>query len=81
MRCVPGYTETDMVKSADREYHAKTGRTAEEAVAELTAHNPQKRLIQPAGSGECGGVAVPAGQRSDHRTSDRRGRRRGDVRF
>ncbi len=44
----PGYTETDMVKNAISNITAKTGRSAEEAVAELTSHNPQKRLIQPA---------------------------------
>lgn len=44
----PGYTETDMVKSAISNISAKTGRSADEAVAELTSHNPQKRLIQPA---------------------------------
>jgi NAD(P)-dependent dehydrogenase (short-subunit alcohol dehydrogenase family) len=44
----PGYTETDMVKNAISNITAKTGRSANEAVAELTSHNPQKRLIQPA---------------------------------
>ncbi|HXN65806.1 MAG TPA: SDR family NAD(P)-dependent oxidoreductase [Candidatus Acidoferrales bacterium] len=44
----PGYTETDMVKNAISNITSKTGRSAEEAVAELTSHNPQKRLIQPA---------------------------------
>lgn len=43
----PGYTETDIVKEAIENIVAKTGRTAEEAMAELTARNPQGRLIQP----------------------------------
>lgn len=43
----PGYTETDIVKEAIDNIVAKTGRTADEAMAELTARNPQKRLIQP----------------------------------
>ena len=43
----PGFTETDMVTNAVANIVAKTGRTAEQAMAELLAHNPQKRLIQP----------------------------------
>lgn len=43
----PGYTETDMVTSAVANITAKTGRTATEAVAELVARNPQKRLVKP----------------------------------
>jgi len=43
----PGYTETDMVKDALSTIIAKTGRTAEEALAELTTRNPQGRLVQP----------------------------------
>jgi NAD(P)-dependent dehydrogenase (short-subunit alcohol dehydrogenase family) len=44
----PGYTETDMVTNAVANIRAKTGRTADEAMADLLARNPQKRLIQPA---------------------------------
>jgi NAD(P)-dependent dehydrogenase (short-subunit alcohol dehydrogenase family) len=43
----PGYTETDMVKEAVDNIVAKTGRTRDQALAELVAHNPQRRLIQP----------------------------------
>jgi NAD(P)-dependent dehydrogenase (short-subunit alcohol dehydrogenase family) len=43
----PGYTETDMVKTSVSNIVAKTGRTPEQALAGLTARNPQKRLIQP----------------------------------
>jgi NAD(P)-dependent dehydrogenase (short-subunit alcohol dehydrogenase family) len=43
----PGYTDTDMVKETIANIVAKTGRTAEQALAELTAKNPQKRLIKP----------------------------------
>ncbi|MFZ6767084.1 SDR family NAD(P)-dependent oxidoreductase [Undibacterium sp. Di26W] len=43
----PGYTETDIVKDAIANIVAKTGRTAEQAKAELAAGNPQKRLVQP----------------------------------
>jgi NAD(P)-dependent dehydrogenase (short-subunit alcohol dehydrogenase family) len=43
----PGYTDTDMVKDAVANIVAKTGRTPDQALAELTARNPQKRLIQP----------------------------------
>ncbi|MFZ6640656.1 SDR family NAD(P)-dependent oxidoreductase [Undibacterium sp. TC4M20W] len=43
----PGYTETDIVKEAVANIVAKTGRTEEQAKAELAAGNPQKRLVQP----------------------------------
>lgn len=43
----PGYTETDIVKDAIANIVAKTGRTEEQAKAELAAGNPQKRLVQP----------------------------------
>ncbi len=43
----PGYTESDMVTDAIANITKKTGRTEEEALAELTAGNPQGRLILP----------------------------------
>ena len=43
----PGYTETDIVTNAVDTIVAKTGRTAEQARAELAKANPQGRLIQP----------------------------------
>jgi NAD(P)-dependent dehydrogenase (short-subunit alcohol dehydrogenase family) len=43
----PGYTDTNMVKETVANIVAKTGRTPEQALAELTARNPQKRLIKP----------------------------------
>jgi NAD(P)-dependent dehydrogenase (short-subunit alcohol dehydrogenase family) len=43
----PGYTDTGMVKEAMNTIVAKTGRTPEGALAELTALNPQKRLVRP----------------------------------
>jgi 3-hydroxybutyrate dehydrogenase len=43
----PGYTETDIVREAIANIMAKTGRSEEQARAELAAGNPQKRLIQP----------------------------------
>ncbi|HEY6351623.1 MAG TPA: SDR family NAD(P)-dependent oxidoreductase [Candidatus Angelobacter sp.] len=43
----PGYTETDMLQQAIAGIVSKTGRAAHEARAELSAHNPQKRFIQP----------------------------------
>lgn len=44
----PGYTDTDIVRNTIDNIVAKTGRSAEEALAELTKHNPQGRLIDPA---------------------------------
>jgi NAD(P)-dependent dehydrogenase (short-subunit alcohol dehydrogenase family) len=43
----PGFTETDIVKNAVNNIMAKTGRTEEQARADLAAGNPQQRLIQP----------------------------------
>jgi 3-hydroxybutyrate dehydrogenase len=43
----PGYTETDIVRDAIANIVAKTGRTEAAALADLTAGNPQKRLVQP----------------------------------
>jgi len=43
----PGYTETDIVANAVDTIVAKTGRTPEQAKAELAKANPQGRLIQP----------------------------------
>ena len=43
----PGYTDTDIVADAIGNIVAKTGRTREQAMQELTAHNPQGRLVQP----------------------------------
>src|SRR5471032_766536 len=42
----PGYTETDIVREAIANIVAKTGRSEDEARAELAAGNPQKRLVQ-----------------------------------
>ena len=43
----PGYTDTEMVKETIANIVAKTGRTSQQALAELTSRNPQKRLIKP----------------------------------
>jgi NAD(P)-dependent dehydrogenase (short-subunit alcohol dehydrogenase family) len=43
----PGYTDTEMTRQAVNNIAAKTGRTPEAALAELTAQNPQKRLVTP----------------------------------
>ncbi|MCX7306348.1 MAG: SDR family NAD(P)-dependent oxidoreductase [Hyphomicrobiales bacterium] len=43
----PGYVETDMLEQSVSRIVAKTGRSAEDARAFLTATNPQGRLIQP----------------------------------
>jgi len=44
----PGYTDTDIVKRAVDNIMKKTGRSESEAMATLTATNPQGRLIAPA---------------------------------
>ncbi len=43
----PGFTETDMLGATIDNIVAKTGRTPEQARAELARGNPQNRLIQP----------------------------------
>lgn len=43
----PGYTETDIVKDAVSNIMSKTGRSEEQARAELSQNNPQGRLVQP----------------------------------
>lgn len=43
----PGYTETEMLQRTIDGIVSKTGRTPEQARAELSAFNPQKRIIQP----------------------------------
>lgn len=43
----PSYTETDMVAAAVANIVAKTGRSADDAKAELARRNPQGRLVQP----------------------------------
>jgi NAD(P)-dependent dehydrogenase (short-subunit alcohol dehydrogenase family) len=43
----PGYTDTDVVARTIETITSKTGRSEEDALAELVVHNPQARLIQP----------------------------------
>lgn len=46
--CVcPGFTDTAMATDAVSNITGKTGRSEAEALAELTKHNPQHRLIAP----------------------------------
>lgn len=43
----PGFTDTDIVRESVNNIVAKTGRCGKEAMAELTKHNPEGRLITP----------------------------------
>jgi NAD(P)-dependent dehydrogenase (short-subunit alcohol dehydrogenase family) len=43
----PGYTDTDIVVEAVANIAARTGRSEEQALAELASANPQRRLVQP----------------------------------
>ena len=57
----PGYTETDLVRDTIDNIVAKTGRTEQDARAELAASNPQGRLVQPWEVAETvGWLALPA---------------------
>jgi len=57
----PGYTETDIVAATITNIVTKTGRTREQAIQELVAHNPQGRLIKPEEVAEAvGWLCLPA---------------------
>ena len=43
----PGYTDTDIIRTAVSNIVEKTGRSETEALQEFTRSNPQARLIQP----------------------------------
>jgi NAD(P)-dependent dehydrogenase (short-subunit alcohol dehydrogenase family) len=43
----PGFTDTDLVSESLDLIMNKTGRSREQAVTELTKHNPQGRLVTP----------------------------------
>lgn len=43
----PGFTETDLLEGSVDNIMSKTGRSREQAVAELARHNPQGRLVTP----------------------------------
>jgi 3-hydroxybutyrate dehydrogenase len=44
----PGFTDTDLVAGSIDNIMKKTGRSHEQAAAELARHNPQGRLVTPA---------------------------------
>jgi NAD(P)-dependent dehydrogenase (short-subunit alcohol dehydrogenase family) len=44
----PGFTDTDLIAGSIDNIMKKTGRSHEQAVAELSKHNPQGRLVRPA---------------------------------
>jgi 3-hydroxybutyrate dehydrogenase len=44
----PGFTDTDLVAGSLDTIMKKTGRDRNEAISELTKHNPQARLVTPA---------------------------------
>jgi NAD(P)-dependent dehydrogenase (short-subunit alcohol dehydrogenase family) len=43
----PGFTETDLLEGSIDNIIKKTGRSREQAIAELSKHNPQGRLVAP----------------------------------
>jgi 3-hydroxybutyrate dehydrogenase len=44
----PGFTNTELVAASIDNIMKKTGRSREQAIAELSRHNPQGRLVTPA---------------------------------
>jgi NAD(P)-dependent dehydrogenase (short-subunit alcohol dehydrogenase family) len=44
----PGFTDTDLLADSIDNIMRKTGRSREQALAELAKHNPQGRLVRPA---------------------------------
>jgi 3-hydroxybutyrate dehydrogenase len=49
----PGFTDTDLVAGSIDTIMKKTGRDRAQAIAELTKHNPQGRLVSPAEVADC----------------------------
>ncbi|HVV43019.1 MAG TPA: SDR family oxidoreductase [Nitrobacter sp.] len=49
----PGFTDTDLAAASIDNIMRKTGRSREQAVAELAKHNPQGRLVTPAEVADC----------------------------
>jgi NAD(P)-dependent dehydrogenase (short-subunit alcohol dehydrogenase family) len=49
----PGFTDTDLVAGSIDNIMAKTGRSRDQAIAELAKHNPQGRLVTPAEVADC----------------------------
>ncbi|MBR0712977.1 SDR family NAD(P)-dependent oxidoreductase [Bradyrhizobium liaoningense] len=43
----PGFTDTDLIAGSIENIMKKTGRSREQAIAELAKHNPQGRLVSP----------------------------------
>jgi 3-hydroxybutyrate dehydrogenase len=43
----PGFTDTDLIAGSIDNIISKTGRSRDEALAELAKHNPQGRLVRP----------------------------------
>jgi 3-hydroxybutyrate dehydrogenase len=43
----PGFTETDLLEGSIDNIMHKTGRSREQAVADLSRHNPQARMVTP----------------------------------
>ncbi|WFU43500.1 SDR family NAD(P)-dependent oxidoreductase [Bradyrhizobium sp. CB82] len=43
----PGFTDTDLVADSIENVMKKTGRSREQAIADLARHNPQGRLVTP----------------------------------
>ncbi|SDE67088.1 Short-chain dehydrogenase [Variovorax sp. CF079] len=44
----PGYTDTDILRDSVANVVQKTGRSADDALAEFAVVNPQRRIVQPA---------------------------------
>jgi NAD(P)-dependent dehydrogenase (short-subunit alcohol dehydrogenase family) len=44
----PGYTDTDILRDSVANVVRKTGRSADDALAEFAVVNPQRRIVQPA---------------------------------
>ena len=49
----PGFTQTPLIEQAIDTIVAKTGRTREEAISQLTTANPQRRLVTPGEVADC----------------------------
>ena len=60
----PGYTDTPLARKAVADIVAKTGKAEAEVIGELTAGNPQRRLVDPAEVADAVGWLVSPGASS-----------------
>ena len=74
----PGFTETDLLEGSIDNIIKKTGRSREQAIAELSKHNPQAPPCGAVRKGRRRAMAVRRGRRRHHWAGHCGGGRRSD---